>query len=255
MEVCYFDGECRELYITELGHSKTKEEKIVNVRVREEYLLHIVVSGVCRFCEFDVPCGNALVISSGLKHHFSVDRGYEHYWFGFGGEKAAELLNEYGIDTNRHVLLPVHNFNYVCDLLELSLKYCLAEKNEQTAVLTLKTCLGLLEQNKKQTGNASDVERATRFMQNNYHRGIRMSDVADHINVSEKHLCRLFVQRLGIPPQRYLIDIRMKKARELLLSTDLRVKEVSHSVGYPSQLNFSAMYKKYYGISPVFERK
>lgn len=53
-----------------------------------------------------------------------------------------------------------------------------------------------------------------------------------------------------MPPQKYLLKVRMERARELLLTGDMTVAETADSVGYTSPLTFSQMYKKYYGISP-----
>ena len=254
MKICYFTGDNTDLYITEIGHSRVECAKSVAPRVREDYLLHIVINGDCHFSEFDVSSGNVLLISKGIKHHFSVEEGYEHFWIGFGGKKAKKLLEEYGVDAVHHNLLPIRSFTFIHKLIALSLKSCIAEKNEEIAIATLKACLQLCEVNKKYVSKSTDIDRAIRFIENNYHKSLKIGEVANYIGISEKHFCRKFVRYLGISPQKYLINVRMEKARELLRTTDFQIKEVACSVGYSSQLTFSAMYKKHYGRSPSFER-
>ena len=55
---------------------------------------------------------------------------------------------------------------------------------------------------------------------------------------------------MGVSPQQYLIDLRLRNARDLLISTDLSISEVARSVGYDDPLYFSRLYRKHYGLSP-----
>lgn len=57
--ICYFCGEDKDFFLTEYGHSIVNDERIIPPRVRDTYLLHIVLSGVCRFSEFDATAGQA----------------------------------------------------------------------------------------------------------------------------------------------------------------------------------------------------
>ena len=60
---------------------------------------------------------------------------------------------------------------------------------------------------------------------------------------------------MGDSPINYLIRIRLSKAKELLESSKLSVKEISEAVGYKDPYYFSKLYKKYYGKSPSKTRK
>ena len=252
--ICYFDGMDDNLYVTEIGHSKLKVTRVIDPRIREEYLLHMVISGCCKFCEFDVPSQSALLISRNVKHSFSADPGFEHYWIGFGGKLASKMLIDHQRPADKHAHLQFSSFPFVQDLLALAFTRCCETSNEQIAISTLNACFGLLSNKHTQISKPNDIDRAIRFMENNYHRKITMVQIADHVNLSEKHLCRKFAQKTGIPPQKYLLRIRMEAARQFLLNSDLKVKEIAYSVGYDSPLSLSAMYKQFYGISPVDDR-
>ena len=65
-----------------------------------------------------------------------------------------------------------------------------------------------------------------------------------------KYLCHRFKQSFSVTPQQYLLSVRMKKAKTLLKSSELKIKEISVSVGYKSQLTFSYAFKNHVGISP-----
>ena len=80
--------------------------------------------------------------------------------------------------------------------------------------------------------------------------GIGVSDIADNIGITRSHLNHVFQQELNISIQNFLIDFRMHKAANLLVSTALSVKEISNQVGYHDQLVFSKAFKKKFGMSP-----
>lgn len=252
--ICYFDGMNKDLHVTEFGHSRISRKNIIEPRIREDYLLHIVVNGVNKFCEFDVPAKSALLIAKNVKHSFYVDPDYEHYWIGFGGKLAPKLLIDHGLPVNKHAHLQFSSFSYVCDLLALAFNRCCQTPDEQVAISTLTACMVLLLDEHTQISKLNDIERAIRFMENNYHRKITMVQIAEHVNLSEKHLCRKFIQQTGEAPQKRLLRIRMVAARQFLLNTDLKVKEIAYSVGYSTPLSFSTMYKQFYGISPMDDR-
>jgi len=76
------------------------------------------------------------------------------------------------------------------------------------------------------------------------------NSVASEINVSEVYLRKLFSKYRGISPSKYILDLRMKKARAFL-SEHYPVGETSEMVGYSDIYQFSRVYKKYYGYSPA----
>ena len=77
-----------------------------------------------------------------------------------------------------------------------------------------------------------------------------MTHLASLVHLSEKHFCKKFKKAYGIPPRHYLSRLRMHRAAELLSSTDMKVREVAASVGYPSQLNFSDAFLSHFGRRP-----
>ena len=245
----FFDSASDAFYINEFGHSALCETHRVGPRVRSTYLLHIVISDVCRFSEFDVKSGEAFLISKDKKHDFTVNSGYEHFWFGFGGEKVPQLFSVFGIAENRHVHFYISDFPRIKELLYTSFERLSKEKSHADVSGTLFSVLPYLHENESMR-TYSDVMRAKLFLERNYRHEITMLDAARHVSLSEKHLCRKFKSAFGMPPQKYLLKVRMERARELLLTGDMTVAETADSVGYTSPLTFSQMYKKYYGISP-----
>ena len=80
-------------------------------------------------------------------------------------------------------------------------------------------------------------------------------DIAEHVGVSQRQLQRLFRKYLDRTPKRYVTELRLQHARELLLSSDLPVAEVVVASGFDSRSNFHAAYRGFFGRSPGEERR
>ena len=93
------------------------------------------------------------------------------------------------------------------------------------------------------------VQYAVDFINGNYATA-RISDVAGYIGIHRSYLTSIFKKKLGISPQEYLLQCRMKHSNRLLLETDLPVQEISREVGYDNPLTFSKVFKRFYGVSP-----
>lgn len=74
-----------------------------------------------------------------------------------------------------------------------------------------------------------------------------MSEMA---NLSPYHFARTFRRVTGIPPGEFLTAVRLERAKRLLLSTDLRVAEVSFEIGYESVGTFSTRFRNLVGLPP-----
>jgi AraC-like DNA-binding protein len=94
------------------------------------------------------------------------------------------------------------------------------------------------------------VQAAIDFMNANFHRKITMDDLAEVANASTAHFSRLFKLETGLTSSSYLIGLRLGKARQLLRTTLLSVKEVMAAVGYNSKGHFARHFKRQFGVSP-----
>jgi signal transduction histidine kinase/AraC-like DNA-binding protein len=94
------------------------------------------------------------------------------------------------------------------------------------------------------------VKRSLAYLHRNYRELVTRWRLADEANVSEDHLTRLFKRELGLSPWEYLARFRIRKAKELLETTDLSVSELSGRVGFQDQAYFSRVFRKLAGASP-----
>lgn len=94
------------------------------------------------------------------------------------------------------------------------------------------------------------VKMVIRFIEANGDRQLSLNEIAQSINVSPWHLCRLFKMGTGTSVNQYLLGLRMQKAKELLETTCLRVKEIMNQVGIRDESHFARTFKKLYRVSP-----
>lgn len=94
-----------------------------------------------------------------------------------------------------------------------------------------------------------------KYVQANYQEEITLQEIASHFYLSREYISRKFKQEFGINLSDYLTDIRMDKARLLLLNPHLRIAQVAQMVGYEDEKYFSKVFKKMVGQSPNEYRK
>lgn len=96
----------------------------------------------------------------------------------------------------------------------------------------------------------STVVEMIRFVKDNYHDKISISDLSKKLAYSESMLNRKFKKEVHITFNEYLNRYRINKAIELLKNSDYNITEISYMCGYSSAKYFSRVFKKYLGISP-----
>lgn len=96
------------------------------------------------------------------------------------------------------------------------------------------------------------IEQAKEYIMKNYaNQDISLNDVAEYVNISSSHFSTIFSRETGSTFIRYLTDLRMNKAKELLKCTDLLCSEISSEVGYRDPHYFSYLFKKEHNCTPL----
>lgn len=95
------------------------------------------------------------------------------------------------------------------------------------------------------------VQRARLRISEGYtERGLTLEQIAEELNVNPVYLSRMLKQELGVTFSQLVTELRMKRAVELLNTTDLTIMEIAEQLGYETQHYFSTVFKKTVGISP-----
>lgn len=93
------------------------------------------------------------------------------------------------------------------------------------------------------------------YIEEHYMEKISLQDLADLVDMSKNYLCTVFKEDTRMTIHNYIVSVRMKKARELLLSTTLKSYEIAANVGYDNVIYFAQTFKKIYGRSPMDYKK
>ena len=88
-------------------------------------------------------------------------------------------------------------------------------------------------------------------MKYEFHTEITVSEIAKRLHIARTYFSDIFKARKGISPKRYLYELRMEKAAELLLKHGINATATANSVGYPDVFAFSRAFKRYYKYAPT----
>ncbi len=101
-----------------------------------------------------------------------------------------------------------------------------------------------------------DVRQIERFIRENYVRQITLDDLTSVASCNKTTLIQAFKEIYGTTPFDYIIQIRLQKAKELLVNTDTSISEISNLIGFRSVHYFSRFFKEKEHYSPLeFRRK
>lgn len=95
------------------------------------------------------------------------------------------------------------------------------------------------------------LEEARAFIRENFAReDISLNTVAARVNISPSYFSSIFSQEMGVTFVEYLTSVRMEKAKELLMCSNMKTSEIGYEVGYKDSHYFGYLFKKTVGCTP-----
>ena len=98
------------------------------------------------------------------------------------------------------------------------------------------------------------LNHAIELMEAHIEEPLHLTEVANAVGLSQRQLERLFLNNLERTPKKFYIELRLQKARNLLMQTELKIIDIAVICGFVSAGHFSKVYKQHYKKSPSFER-
>ena len=92
-------------------------------------------------------------------------------------------------------------------------------------------------------------------MEANLEEPVGLDELAALNDVSVRQLERLFNKYLQRTPSQYYLELRLSRARQLLLRSESQVRDIALACGFASPAHFSKCYSRFFGLSPMGERK
>lgn len=97
--------------------------------------------------------------------------------------------------------------------------------------------------------------RVAQLMQQNIEKPLSLEAIAKSSGLSRRQIERLFKRDLNCVPKRYYLEMRLRRARELLLQTAMPIMDITAACGFQSPPHFSKCYRSQFGHPPSAERK
>ena len=153
-----------------------------------------------------------------------------------GGTASIDLMIKLIADDHGEDLA-----NAVADLLI----YSAIRTDQDTQRLSIPTRIGVRH---------PKLSRVIQMMEQNIEDPISPAILAKDVGMSTRQLERLFRRYLSRSPKRYYMELRLQKARNLLMQTDMTVINVALACGFASPSHFSKCYRSHYDTTPYRER-
>jgi AraC-like DNA-binding protein len=251
-----------QVNITEIGHESCQASHSFGPAVRDYYLFHLVIDGKGVFQyenqEVALEKQQIFMIMPGEITYYEADKlmPWTYYWFGISGIGALGLAEMMGFGKDKRVVNMTVFLDIIVEKLRLFVDRRLIQRSDQLleisdfyAIVSL-ICKNNEVSNDDNMTKHSHISLAIEYMKKNYIRQISVQDISDYMGIDRTQLFRLFKEKMDKGPQEYLIAMRIGKAEEMLKMTDLPVRIIAYSVGYPDPYHFSKLFKKKTGMSP-----
>lgn len=184
-------------------------------------------------------------------------QGWSCYWIGFSGRNVDDRVRA-GFLTPQHPIYHVGFSDTIIRLYDEAYHAAVQEAaySQQLLAGIVNHMVGLmysLERNiqlSKNTEHVDLINRARYIMRKEVEGDLTVQQIADQLGVSYSSFRKLFKEYTGISPALYLQDLKLQRAKELLSTTDLFVKEIAYMLNFDSPDYFSSKFKLKTGLKP-----
>ena len=231
---------------------------------RVDWQLVYITAGAGHFFldgqEVLVPAGNMVLYQPKQEQrYYFLGKDNSRYWFvHFTGRTVRNILKHYQIPMDGYILHTGLSYAYE-DLFKRMRDELVECGWDYEEMLTLLFRELLTEMNRRMNENektisgflSDEMDRAKNYFRDHYNEPIQIEQYAASRNMSTSWFGKSFTAAVGVPPKKYIMDLRLRNAQVLLETTDGTISEISRIVGYDNPLYFSRLFRKAKGLSPA----
>lgn len=229
---------------------------------RVDYHILYISEGCCFVTEnnhiFEAPAGSVIVYRPGEPQQYKFNGKIKSisYYIHFTGTGCEDLFNRFSMHTGRifqigrSTSLEKALINLIDDV---HLKEPFFEQFCHAHLMRILSIIGKkiydAEMSKESHFDNKLVE-ILKIMHKEYAENKSISYYANIFGLSESRFSHIFKEYAKVSPNKYLLSIKIMKAKELIENTDLSMSQIAEYVGIPDQNYFSRLFKQYVGCSP-----
>lgn len=255
-----------DLSLYSAGYEECTPGYCYGPKIRSYHLIHFVLygKGELHINEhiFQLSAGDAFLIPAGKVSYYeaSQDDPWCYAWISFLGINSQMYL--YQLITSTDDIYVMHGLDtskYKERIFEIIALQDSSTSSYFQANGVLFQIMAMLfddtDFQENRWGKISVVDEIKYYLDINYAEKIKLQEVAKNFGVHPNYLTRIFHEKYNVSPKQYLMDLKLKKARRLLTTTELSVSIIANSLGFDDQLAFSKTFKKEVHVSPSEYRK
>ena len=247
------------------GYEDCLPDQFFGPAIRENYVLHYITEGkgYLEYRKQKIPLQKGdifLLIPGEVPYYFADNQTpWSYYWLGISGIKAQEYFNLSSIHDTAYLRSP--HTKALGKFIGTIVKD--TEKLDESKASQLHVISQLFELMHQLNALSPNLDQETISPSQKLYReakhlidigynsqDISIQKIADELGVHRSYLSSIFKDFHKISPKEYLLEVRMKRAKELLKTTDQPIKIIAYSVGYLDPLHFSKAFRHYYDCSP-----
>jgi len=227
--------------------------------IRSHYLFVLVNKGKAvmlpdekiSFGEHDL-----LVMHPDEKIHYKALEEWSINWLGLYGEVVAEFMDLLNISPQKPIM-HISLYNELKAVMDN-----IYDSSQDTSLSSKFSIIGLIYEffsillkNSTPDRKTDLISASLKIIDYNFCSNITIEKIAEYLHVDPAYFSRKFTEIMQLSPKKYILNKRIERAKELLLSTSASIFEISNSVGYEDQFYFYRIFKKYTNLSPSEYRK
>lgn len=209
--------------------------------------------------EISISKGLLFVIFPGQWHtyHPLVETGWNEYYIGFEGPMFDNIIENSFISKENQILEVGFNeelvnlFSRAIEIAEVD-KICSQQYLTGIVLHILGLVLSVSQNKIFEVGDVvQKIEQAKIIMNENIYKNIDPEELANKLNISYSWFRKVFKDYTGYAPAKYFQELKLRKAKHLLVSTSHSVKVISYMLDYNSSEHFFSLFKKITGYTPL----
>lgn len=252
----YTSGKMPKISVLTVGYAEDMLFTRSGPIKRNVFVIHYCVEGKGYYLGNPVTAGQGFIFLPGetVEYHPSKSDPWKYLWFIIDTDNPEFFLKYYNADPKTRIF----SYDFI-DVIDEQRRSIVRSKDFSISpVEGLLMYLNVLKHHtvQKSGGKATVYAMSAReYIELNYHLRPSIAALAEHLNISQSYLYRVFFEEFGMSPKEYLNRFCMEQAKMLLRTSDMNISQIAAAVGYSDVLAFSAFFSKRKGCSPTAYRE